>query len=338
MTSSATVSLQIGNAIPRANEAATGQILGLWQQFNEAFRNRSFTAQGDSQSTARPYLITLDAGSLLKTMENAKARSETFSAHRQAHIEDPGVVIDGALDITVDAGERELGEHETYQVASAFIQQLVICANLIVPGSCQLLDTRFIGPNAHRYEAQAFDSVIFYGAGKAAASHSWPERQALSLEAVWSWLEAREVSHVSTAIKDINKVLFTLLKIAEQRHEYSARTVLMVVYQLELLLNCRDSVPFKRIRNRTRLIFGDIPESADCFAELYEVRNSLFVASQPVHRPALICHTTAKAVREQVGQHNSAVDSGTALVLALLQDLIKHNARNYDFTENFSYR
>lgn len=35
-------------------------------------------------------------------------------------------------------------------------------------------------------------------------------------------------------------------------------------------------------------------------------------------------------------QHNSAVESGTALVLKLLQDLIAHDAYRYSFTESFT--
>ncbi|MBS3803203.1 MAG: hypothetical protein KGY54_01555 [Oleiphilaceae bacterium] len=338
MRSSVTVKLHIGDAIPRASEKSTGEILALWQQISRSFHQRPFTAPRDTNGKPGPYLLTLDASSLVKTLEAAKTRSKTFNAHRQAYVEDPSVKIEGELEVRVESEDHEPGELEAYHVASVFIQQLAIAANLIIPGSFHLLGTRFMGEGAHRYEAQAFDSVIFYGARKAVKSAEWPRLQPLPLETVWAWLDSCEVSHKSTAIKDINKVLFTLLKIAEQRHEYSARTVLMVVYQLELLLNCREPGPLKRSRNRTRLILGEIPEAADCFNELFEVRDSLFLASQPVHRPTLICHTTAREIQAQSGQHNRAVESGTAMVLALLQDLIEHNARNYHFIENFSYR
>jgi hypothetical protein len=338
MRSSATVKLRIGDAIPRASEQSTGKILALWQEFSRSFSQRPFTAPRDTNGKPSPYVITLDAASLVKTMEDAQSRSKSFNAHRQAYIEDPSVNIEGELAVTIESQDHKFDEPEIYHVASVFIQQLAMAANLMVPGSFHLLGTRFVGEGAHRYEAQMFDSVIFHGARKAVKSADWPTLQTPPLEMVWAWLDSCEVSHKSTAIKDINKVLFTLLKIAEQRHEYSARTVLMVVYQLELLLNCRERGPVKRIRNRARLLLGQIPEAADCFNELFEVRDSLFLASQPVHRPTLICHTTAREVQAQSGQHNRAVESGTAMVLALLQDLIEHNARDYQFTESFSYR
>ena len=133
-----------------------------------------------------------------------------------------------------------------------------------------------------------------------------------------------------------NKVLFTLLKVAEQRHEYSARTVLLVIYQLEVLLDCRQAGNHELLHARARSVLGAIPEQSNCLRELLEVRHNLFMASQPVHRPPLICNHTADALRGQIGQHNSAVESGTAMVLALLHDLIRHQSQSYTFSENWS--
>jgi len=157
-----------------------------------------------------------------------------------------------------------------------------------------------------------------------------------SLGTVWGWLTKCETSCTDTALNNINKVLFTLLKAAEQRHEYSARTVLLVIYQLEVLLDCRQAGNHELLHARARSVLGAIPEQSNCLRELQDVRNNLFLASQPVHRPPLICNHTADALRGQSGQHNSAVESGTAMVLALLQDLIRHQAQSYTFSENWS--
>jgi len=211
-----------------------------------------------------------------------------------------------------------------------------MAAHIACPGSLQILNARFIGENAHRYETQHFDARMFHGALKISIDNEWPKLQQLTFDKVWSWLEATEVSQTYTAIKSINKVLFTFLKVAEQRHEYSARTALLVMYQIEILLDCRQFNSLEDVRNRTRLVLGNIPESADCLQELHKVRNHLFIANQPVHPPTLICHTNERALREQLGQHNSAVESGTALVLKLLQDLIAHDAYRYNFTESFT--
>src|SRR5690606_6488931 len=135
-----------------------------------------------------------------------------------------------------------------------------------------------------RYEAQNFDARIFFGAGRIAGYNNWPLLGSPAPDKVWAWLEACENSQTEIAIKEINRVLFTLLKVAEQRHEYSARTVLLVIYQLELLLDDRHASSPTELRQRLRMILGAIPESADCLAELVEVRNNLFQGNQPVRR------------------------------------------------------
>ena len=338
MTSSATITLYIGNVIPQGNEKETRSIVELWQQLDTFFDQRKFVSVAGIRSNARPYLVSLDASSVLEVMEGARDQSQTFTGHRKAHIEDPGKVIGADLVVTVSREDQDMAEVESYQVAANFVQQLVLAANIVLPGSIQILDARFTGAGAHRFEAQNFDSKILFGAQKAARENSWPQLQQHSLETVWNWLEDCEVSHTHTAIKDVNKVLFTMLKVAEQRHEYSARTVLLIMYQLETLLDCRNSPSFNLLRNRARLVLGKIPEAADSFRELYEVRNNLFLANQPVHRPPLISHNTEEELREQIGQHNTAVELGTAIVLALLQDLIANGAREFEFAETFSRR
>ncbi|TDT41432.1 hypothetical protein DES49_1516 [Halospina denitrificans] len=334
MASSRTIQLHIGNAIPPANAKGTERIIALWQQIGTFFGDRPFQAQSGIKGSARAYRISLDSSSLLRAMEGARDGSQSFSDHRSAHIKDPANRVDAELAITVTSEDQALEEVESYQVATVFLQQLVMATNIIHPGAFQVLDARFTGEGAHRFEAQQYDARIFHGALRTATSNQWPELGEPALETVWTWLEKTGVAKADTAIRDINRVLFTLLKVAEQRHEYSARTVLMVMFQLEVLLDCRDSRNLEQLRNRAQLVLGDIPEAADCFTELHDVRNGLFLANQPVNRPPLICHNTAQALREQIGQHNTAVESGTALVLALLQDLIANDAQSYNFIES----
>ncbi|KPP98884.1 hypothetical protein [Marinobacter sp. HL-58] len=336
MTSSASIQLHIANAIPPGNEKETSDIIALWQEVSGFFADKSFSSRSDFRGDVHDYHVTLDAGPLLKALENARTESGSFTEHQQAFIDDAGKIMEGGLIITIASEKQELAEEESYQVATAFIQQLVMATHIACPGSFQILNARFLGENAHLYEAQHFDARIFYGAYKTAIENEWPKLRNLAFGEVWNWLEGTEVSQTYTAIKSIDKSLFTLLKVAEQRNEYSARTALLVMYQIEVLLDCRQFNSLEDVRNRTRLVLGNIPEAADCLQELHEVRNHLFTANQPVHPPMLICHTAERALREQLGQHNSAVESGTALVLKLFQDLVAHGAYRYRFTESFT--
>lgn len=336
MTSSTTIRLYIGNAVPPGNESETREIIVLWQNLEDYFTEKPFVARSGMKSEAISYLVTLNASPLLQTLKDAKAQSGTFTLHHQAYVDNADIVIDGELIITISSNNEELKEEESYQVATAFIQQLIMACHIACPGSIQILNARFAGEGAHRYEAQHFDARTFHGARRASIENKWPKLEKHPFGNVWAWLENSEVSKTDTAIKNINKVLYTLLKVAEQRHEYSARTVLLVIYQIELLLDCRKFNSLDLLRDRTRLVLGNIPEAADCLQELHEVRYQLFISNHPVHPPPLICHTTETWLREQLGQHNSALESGTALVLKLLQDLVSHNAYRYTFTENFT--
>lgn len=336
MTSSATVQLHIGKALPHGNDKETDRIIELWTKLNSFFDKRSFTSLDGINGKARPYRITLDASPLLELMTEARQQEGSFSAWQKAHVESADKRVDACLGITVTRDSGKLAEQESYEVATVFLQQLVIAANIIMPGSIQTLDARFMGEGAHRYEAQHFDSRLMYGALRAASQNQWPKLGNPGLNAVWAWLDRVGSSATDIAITDNNKVLFTLLKVAEQRHEYSARTVLMVLYQLEVLLDCRHQKSPARMRRRAQMALGELPEAADSLAELYEVRYNLFHASAPVHRPPLVSHNISEALRQQLGQHNTAVESGTALVLALLQDLISSNSIAYEFRESLS--
>ena len=336
MAASATVTLHIGSAIPLGNEAETAKVITLWQYLNGYFKNRSFKAQSGINGKTSSYQITLDASDLLACLQGAQQTSGAFTEHRKAHMDDKSHRVHADLAVTISHADHDLDEEESYQVATVFIQQLVIASHLALPGALHMLNTRFTGPGSHRYEAQNYDCRILYGALKTAESNSWPKLQNHPFETIWAWLNDCEVSQSDTAITDINKVLFTLLKIAQQRQEYSARTVLLIVYPLEVLMGTQSPSSMALTRSRARLVMGNIPEAADCFIELFEVRNSLFVATQPVHRPPLICHNSAEALKEQIGQYNTAVESGTALLLALLQDLIAHGAQKYEFNESFA--
>lgn len=338
MNTTAIIRLEIGNAIPAGNERETTAYLALWRQMDEFFTQCAFSAATGRGSGGVSCRISLDATALIDAMETARSASGTLTGQQIAHVEDPGQAVDAALAFEISREDGELQEEESYRIAMVFLQNLVIAATIAQPGSIQMLDARFSGEGAHRYEAPAFDSAIPYGALKACADFGWPELREPAFEEVWAWLEGCEASATDTAIKPINKALFTLLKIAEQRDEHRARPALLVMYLLEVLLDCRQLDSFAPLTRRIRLILGRIPDQADRLAELYETRNELFVGSQPVRRPPLICRNRAAVLREQTGQTHSPVDSGMSIALALLQDLVAHGAYRYEFTETLSRR
>ena len=336
MASSRSVHLHIGNAVPHGNAVQTGKIINLWKNLQAFFRQQEFVAPGPGRIAAGRYVIQMDASVLISTMEMAVQEAGSFDDYLQAYVLDESRTISGSLIVNVGSPEAALEEHEAYEIATLFLQQLVIAVNLVQPGAIQILNANFTGKGAYLYEAQCFDSRIYYGALRTISDEGSFHFDPLAIDTVWNWLVSTEVSHTHVAIRQINKVLFTMLKVAQQRNEYSARTVLLVLFQLEVLLDCRSRMDASSLRRRAGMVLGNIPEAADCFHELCQVRDGLFLGSQPVLRPDLIAHSSKEKFREQIGQHNTAVELGTALVLVLLRKLITQQAQSYIFTESYT--
>ncbi len=336
MSTSTTIELKIANALPQANPADSARIVELWRHIGSHFRNRSFSAQSRPAARVKLYNISLDASALVQTMEQAVQQAGSFDRQRAAHIVDRNAQVAGSLLISVADRTGELQEREIYEVANLFLQQLVIAANLVLPGSCQILAAGYVGPGAHLVEAGVADSVIFGGARKV-LQDGW-QLPALDFAQVWSWLEALELGHSHTAIKAIDKVLLTQLKVAEQRHEYSARTVLLVLFQLELLLDCHPRNDAALLRRRLRMVLGDVPEQVDCIKDLFNVRSELLQGYQPVMRPPLLAHDMQEELEDLLGQHNMTVINAAALVQALLVQLISKGGSDFVFSESVAIR
>ncbi|XOV89025.1 MAG: hypothetical protein ACFHX7_03840 [Pseudomonadota bacterium] len=333
MPAHSSVVLHIGNALPHGGTDDSKRIVALWRRLGRFFDGREVSLQAGASRKPRNYQMSLDCSAVIRLLNNAVRTHGSFNNCHAAWVQDAG--IERGARLTLQIGNRsKLSESESHEVAALFLQQLVLATNITLPGAIQLLDVRFEGPGAHRYEAQRFDSRVMTGTLQAARANTWPALNRVSFPAVWNWLAETGSAHTDTAIRGINKVLFSLLKIAEQRNEFSARTVLMLVFQLEVLLDCRHVHSHLIARNRAQLILGKIPEAADCFAALYDIRNSLFMGDQPVHRPQFVAHDAGAEIRDQLDQHHTTVELGNALVLALLQDLVRRKSLAYQFTEH----
>jgi hypothetical protein len=320
--------LHIDNAIPHADATDSTAIVTLWRSIGSTLGKKNFSAQANTKAGVKSYEVTLDMSSLLAAMEKA-ASSGSFDAYRSSHIKDASVSLAASLSLGIDGTQDS---EEAYAVATIFLQQLVLACNLALPGSFQMLGARFSGEGAHLVEAGVADSLIFNGA-RNSLKDGWARQSAPAFDAVWQWLADAEVSHTHTAIKGINKVLMTQLKVAEQRQEYSARTVLLVLFQLEMLLDCHTRNDAVLLRKRLRMLLPDVPDRADCIREIFNVRSELFTGTQPVHRPPLLTHTVRDELEEQLGQYNMAVVNASAMVLRLLQQLVSNKARAFVFTE-----
>ncbi|WP_369600412.1 hypothetical protein AAIA72_11240 [Hahella sp. SMD15-11] len=331
-----TIQLEIGNAIPHGTPDETRRAVDLWKEVDGWFDGRPFKVENPISGAPEVFRISLDAAPLIGLMERALNTAGSFDAWRLRHAQDETVPLTGHLNITVEVVEGSEAPYSRYHAAAVFIQTLLLGVNLSQPGACQFLATRFVGKQAHRFEAQDFDSKAFYDGMQSARENGWPKIDSLPFSQVWTWLEQIGASEKNTVIKDINKVLVDMLKIAQQRYRYGARTAMLVANQLEMLMNTKREQDMTHLRDRVSLVLGQPTEAADCFNELHRLREALFHGDHPVRRPALVYHDADEEVRQQLAQHNSGVEKAIAVVLALVQDLIRHRAECYRFSETMS--
>lgn len=333
MTTELSFRLNVDNIIPHADPQSSQKVVATWKSASQLFNDFKYECIKPSSGNLITQQISLDMSDVLNVLENAITQSGSLDSCRKHHIENRKTRVNASLAFTLKSEDEAIQIGDAYQIASTFLQQLYLAMNLAYPGSCQLLGVEFEGENSHLYEAQSFDSKLFYDARMSAHQQGWPNLQTLELPTTWNWISKQNFSHSDIAISDCNKVLFNMLKLAQQRHRYGSRSALLAAQQIELLLGTRHSGDVKRLRARTRLILDDIPESADCFVELFQLRANLFHGQHPVRRPALICNSPSQERREQIASHNTTIELAAGIITGLIQRLVKTNESKFQFKE-----
>ncbi len=330
------IRLMVGNIVPKGDARDSEDVLRVWQAAGLHLRERTFRVENPQTGGLCSFVATLDVAAVLDRLQQARTQTGSLDTYRGRHANQPSLPIDGVLTLVLAAGETDPAptDHLIHHTASVFFQQLLLGINLSWPGACQLLSCQFAGPGAHRYEAQNFDSRAFHDGRCSSLEHGWPLLRALPFATVWDWMDRAATSQRNTAITSLNKVLIDLLKIARQRDHYGARTALLVANQLELLLGTQADRDMVHARERAGLILGVPPESADCFKELYRLKEALITGAHPVRRPALVYHHAEEETIDQIKHHNSGIEKGFAVLIALLQHLISHDAQGFEFRES----
>ena len=332
MTTEHSFHIHVDNIIPHADTNASQDILALWKSANQFFSEIDYQCVSSDGNKILELQVKLDLSGVIEIIESAIQRAQSLDGYRQLHAENSDTDMGAVIAISLSAVDgTALKTEDAYYAACAFQQQLFLTLNLAYPGACKLIGARFAGSDAHLYEAQSFDSKLFYDARMARKQENWPASQSLDLPTIWNWLNSQGFSRADKAISSINKVLVNLLKLAQQRHRFGSRSALLATQQLELLLDTHDEA---RLRNRTSLILGNIPEASDCFVALLQLRDELISGNHPVRRPALICHSASEESREQISRHNTTIELAATIIISLVQNLVKSGKSKYKFKES----
>ena len=335
MHQSAIISLHIDNLVPNAGDNESSWILSVWEGANALLKDVEFNCEDPYRSALAQYRVSANLDAAVALLQKARDDAGSFSHYLQQAQQPGGPGTGAVLHFDFSAVQGNLELYSLYNAVGTFVHQLVLALNIAFPGSCELIGARYDGENAERFEAPQFNSSLFTNAWLSAFDGEWPQLKPLRFRAVWDWLKARRTSETDVAMVDINKVLFGLLAIAGHRHALSSRDGILVAHLIELLMKVPDGNRHL-VRERVVAALGQPGSRADSFNELYRLKESLLRGDYPVHRPALIVHEADDPILQQLEMHNSPVEQGAAIVLALIQDLVNHNAGEYRFTQQIS--
>ncbi len=331
MAKSITVEINLAHPVPNAGESESALIVAAWEQAQQYLQNRAFKVEDPFRVETDSYKVSLQAADLIAKLKEALDEG-SFALYLQK-VHNEGRDIKTTIALTVEPDGTPLELYTLYHAVGVFTHQLMLSLNLAMPGACQFKGASYQGEQAAIAEAPEFCADMFTNGWLSAFEADWPTLQALPFSDVWDWLEMLEISQTDTAIKPLNKVLFGLLEVAQQKQAFGARDVLMVSHMLETLMLMSGFEDPHLLRERIASVLGPLSSKAGTFTELYRMKHAMVRGEHPIRRPSIVIHDADEEILQQLEQHNSPVEQALAIVLALLQDLIRHNSEGYQFTE-----
>lgn len=335
MAKSETVKLIIDDVIPNAGANESNWIVSAWEGLHKHLKEVPFQVEDPYRAELDKFIISVDATEVVSLLKHASQTEGGFVSYLQTAI-DEDLPMGAYITFHISAELENLEKYTLYHAVNVLIHQIMLAMNIALPGSCQFLETYFEGDDAELFEAPEFDSSMFTNGWLSAFDADWPTLKPLKFADVWQWMADQCTSETDTALRPINKVLFGLLELSQQRNLFEARDALLVSHMLETLVNAEEHNNSNMVRDRVVTILGAPSPKADSFNELYRLKHAMIRGDLPVRRPSLSFHDADEEILQQLEAHNSPIEQALAVLLSILQDLVSNNAKGYKFTEQVS--
>ena len=332
MATSETIKIIIDDVVPNAGANESNWIVSAWEGLHKHLQAVPFQVEDPYRVELDKFTISVDASAVIALLQTAREGRDGFAHYLQAAI-DEDLPLGAYLAIEISCDNDTLEKYTVYHAVSVLIHQIMLAMNIALPGSCQFIETYFEGDDAELFEAPEFDSTMFTNGWLSAFDAEWPSLKPLKFADVWQWMSVQGTSETDTALRPINKVLFGLLELSQQRNLFEARDALLVAHMLETLVNVEDHSEPDRVRDRIVTILGTPSPQADSFNELYRLKHAMIRGDLPVRRPSLTFHDADEEILQQLEAHNSPIEQALAVLLSVLQDLVANNARGFKFSE-----
>lgn len=314
-----------------------GSSLRVWRQAQKFF-DESAVKIVDEDKT---FSITMNAADnieyIRKWSEFGSVRSyspenwqqmEAWSQLREEHGKAPH---SGEVFFTI-TGTIEKGRFGWEHAFYVFMQQFYAAMTIACPGSCSFIMSK-IDVGKSTFEPPILFGDIFESSRNEAHKNKWPVVEVLPFRKSWNWLHEEHFYSVDLGETAWHKTVFALLRAGENGALNSEITVLSIAQALEaLFVDGKENVT-SLLRDRLSLVLGESKQHKNWITKFYSLRSAIAHGRAAIVRPGSNFYKDSSAIQSKWEEERQIVSLAQAVLLSLLQDLVRNNSREYNFVQ-----
>jgi hypothetical protein len=324
--------VDLGNIGPIDGKTDTRSRREFWVEMANHFAHQRALVRPDTASDLE-WEVSVDASdaiAFLEAIEMLEESPEVFDERVSSqrclgrHFLSSALI----LHLTGPEGDYRLGPASA---AGKFLQQLFLGMNVALPGSMHLAG-RFVGELEITPAPPSLTSDLLESAFQHAVQRAWPPLSRLSFGQTWQWLEEELPYTLEVAEHPHHRALLSLLYLSTPGYR-EADMLLLIAQVLEAFFSDGKQGVGSVLRKRLELVLGAPATHSNWFNKFYERRSRIAHGSAPVFRPRDYTHDENEAVAKYFQCYLAPIDEAFAVLLAILQDLVTHDARQYSFPQ-----
>ena len=331
--------------------------LAAWEDVQEFFAEGRPVPLIVAQAPEHWYEVSLDASAMLEHLREAIARaqvnrelSEEAWRTGQTLTESPWTTaaLEPSIRLLITPRAAADADRVPLWLVERFLQQLFLAMNVSTPGSCNLSPCEFLDlPDQNsvfpdeksvplNVNADTLDDALFD-----ALEERWPKLGWIPFSDTWEWLHRDLAYDIEVAETPSQKAFFSLLRVCTWRQGETENALILTQAFESILSPGKDSIQ-KTLKQRLEILVGPPPTHKKWFDQLYELRSRIVHGVAEVPRPVGIrrendpadrLRMVDPAVRKQGEEMARNEGRAVAVLLALLQDMVVHNTRAYNFEQ-----
>ncbi|MCI5222614.1 MAG: hypothetical protein D3924_08080 [Candidatus Electrothrix sp. AR4] len=268
----------------------------------------------------------LRISSKLEIDGNPQAIDKRFSLNRKSGKK----LFSSSLSIFLFSTSDRRVLHYSSEIINMFLQQFFVAVNIAMPGALNLWYDG-VSVESEKEVLPVYFSDLFNSARYQADERKWPPLKQLPFGVVWSWLHDKYWYRLNVANEPWQKASFAILRLAV-RNACQEDQVLVIARALEaLFVDGREGIG-TLLKTRLQLVIGIPPTHKKWFSKFYNLRSKIAHGSSPMLKPE-IKFRDCSYVNNLLESYFEPIDTATAVLLSVLQDLTQHGIYSYQFEQ-----